>query len=84
MPLIRRREFLTATAAGVLSQAAPAPAGQATAGSANVQLQSRTVQFVSDGLGLTPAEQALLLAQLTEQTAVEVDYYSRGGAVERL
>jgi threonine aldolase len=81
MHLIRRREFLTATAAGVLAQAAPGPAGQATAGPADTPPQSRTVQFVSDGLGLTPAEHALLLAQLTGETAVEVDHYSRGGAV---
>ncbi len=84
MPLIRRREFLTATAAGVLGQAGPAPAGQATAGPADAPPQRRTVQFVSDGLGLTPAEHALVLAQLSNETAVEVDHYSRGGVVARL
>jgi threonine aldolase len=33
---------------------------------------------------MTPAEHALLLAQLTNETAVEADHYSRGGAVARL
>src|SRR5687768_5485881 len=84
MPMIRRREFLTATAAGVLAQAAPAPAGQATATPAVIPPQSRTVQFVGDGLGMTPAEHALLLAQLTDESAVEADHYSQGGAVARL
>src|SRR5687768_2861652 len=84
MPLIRRREFLTAAAAGALAQAAPALAGQTVAAPADMTLQNRTVQFVSDGLALAPAEHARLLARLTDETAVEVDQYSQGGAVARL
>ena len=81
MPPIRRREFLTAAAVGALARATPAPAGQTAAAPADVPPQSRTVQFVSDGLALTPAEHARLLGRLTDQTAVEVDHYSRGGTV---
>jgi threonine aldolase len=82
MPPIRRRDFLTATAAGVLATAARV--AQGTAAAVDLPPHGRTVQFVSDGLGLTPAEHALLLAQIIDQTAVEVDYYSRGGVVARL
>ena len=46
--------------------------------------QDRTVQFVSDGLALTPAEYARLVARLTDETAVEVDQYSQGGTVARM
>jgi threonine aldolase len=84
MPLIRRREFLTAAALGALAPAAPALAGQTSAAPADMPLQNRTVQFVSDGLALSPAEHARLLALLTDKTAVEVDEYSQGGAVARL
>jgi threonine aldolase len=84
MPLIRRREFLTAAALGALAPAAPALAGQTSAAPADMPLQNRTVQFVSDGLALSPAEHTRLLASLADKTTVEVDEYSQGGAVARL
>src|SRR5688500_14160610 len=81
---IRRREFLTAAAAGALAQVAPALARQTAGAPADMQPQSRTVQFVGDGLALTPAEHAHLVARLTDETAVEVDQYSQGGTVARM
>src|SRR4051794_3363568 len=42
------------------------------------------VQFRSDGLGLSPAEYALLLAEIAETRGVDVDDYSRGGVVAEL
>jgi threonine aldolase len=42
------------------------------------------VQFRSDGLGLSPAEYARLLAEIAETRGIEVDDYSRGGVVAEL
>lgn len=42
------------------------------------------VQFRSDGLGLTPAEYARLLAEIAERRGIDVDDYSRGGVVAEL
>ena len=42
------------------------------------------MQFRSDGLGLSPAEYARLLAEIAETRGIEVDDYSRGGVVAEL
>src|SRR3954451_3878726 len=42
------------------------------------------VQFRSDGLGLSPAEYARLLAEIAETRGIDVDDYSRGGVVAEL
>jgi len=42
------------------------------------------VQFRSDGLSLSPAEYARLLAEIAERRGVDVDDYSRGGVVAEL
>jgi threonine aldolase len=42
------------------------------------------VQFRSDGLGLSPAEYACLLAEIAETRGIAVDDYSRGGVVAEL
>ena len=42
------------------------------------------VQFRSDGLGLSPAEYARLLAEIAETRGIAVDDYSRGGVVAEL
>jgi threonine aldolase len=44
----------------------------------------RIVQFRSDGLGLSPAEYARLLAEIAETRGIAVDDYSRGGIVAEL
>jgi threonine aldolase len=44
----------------------------------------RIVQFRSDGLGLSPAEYARLLAEIAETRGIAVDDYSRGGVVAEL
>jgi threonine aldolase len=45
---------------------------------------SETVNFTSDGLGLSPREYSSQLGKLSEEKEVNADYYSRGGAVEEL
>jgi threonine aldolase len=45
---------------------------------------SRTINFSTDGLGLTPREYSSLLNQLTAEGKINADYYSRGGIVEEL
>ncbi len=42
------------------------------------------LQFRSDGLGLSPAEYARLLAEIAERRGIDVDDYSRGGVVAEL
>jgi len=42
------------------------------------------VNFISDGLGLTPSEFAEVLLECTADGAVHTDSYSLGGAVERV
>src|SRR6185503_2840056 len=42
------------------------------------------VQFRSDGLGLSPAEYARLLAKIAETRGIAVDDYSRDGVVAEL
>ncbi|HEX2150583.1 MAG TPA: beta-eliminating lyase-related protein [Stellaceae bacterium] len=42
------------------------------------------VQFCSDGLGLSPAEYARLLAEIAETRGIDTDDYSRGGVVAEL
>src|SRR4051812_18709602 len=42
------------------------------------------VQFRSDGLGLSPAEYARLLAEIAERRGIDIDDYSRGGVVAEL
>jgi threonine aldolase len=44
----------------------------------------RTVQFRSDGLGLSPAAYARLLGEIAATRGIEVDDYSRGGVVAEL
>ena len=70
-----RRAFVgvTAMAGGAL----------ATKGSARGKAERLAVNFTGDGLELSPAAYAALLARLA-QGGVESDEYSRGGAVEAL
>src|SRR3954454_10959415 len=42
------------------------------------------IQFRSDGLGLSPAEYAELLAEIAGTRGIDVDDYSRGGVVAEL
>ncbi len=46
--------------------------------------EDRSVHFCSDGLALSPAEYASLLACLAEGGGIAADEFSRGGAVARL
>jgi threonine aldolase len=46
--------------------------------------EDRTVHFRSDGLALSPAAYARLLARLAEKRSIAADEFSRGGVVEEL
>ena len=88
MTRIDRREFFQASAlglgAGLLG--APASAAQvATRGPiTDAEPRSTRVRMFGDGLGLTPADQARLLARLADDDRIDVDSYSNGGTVEAL
>ncbi|MXZ73294.1 MAG: low specificity L-threonine aldolase [Acidobacteria bacterium] len=90
MTTIDRRRFLEVGTLGVgygLAGASPVEArrGSAAAKPAATALEdTREVRMSGDGLGLTPAESAQLLAELTAGGDVARDSYSNGGAVERL
>ena len=72
-----RRQFLLGSALPALAGAVSAHA----AGSVEDAVQDRTVQFRSDGLVLSSADYARLLARLAENSGIEVDEYSRHGVV---
>lgn len=72
-----RRQFLLGSALPALAGAVSAHA----AGSAEDAVQDRTVHFRSDGLALSSADYARLLARLAENSEIEVDEYSRHGVV---
>lgn len=46
--------------------------------------ERRSVQFRSDGIGLTPRDYARLLAEIADSRGIAVDDYSRGGVVGEL
>jgi threonine aldolase len=75
-----RREFVRAVAAGGLAAAGPAPAAATTGSVAG----GTGVDLIGDGIPLTPAQYAALLARLTADGRIEADDYSRGGAVREL
>ena len=85
MNTIPRRRFLQAGSvglgAGILGPAAAA-AGSGSLLSAGSD--STRVRMTGDGLGLTPAEQGRVLAQLAEEGRIERDSYSNGGTVQVL
>lgn len=45
---------------------------------------TETINFTTDGLGLTPQEYSSQLNRLAEEAKINADYYSRGGTVEEL
>src|SRR5271169_6327500 len=47
-------------------------------------MQDCAIHFTSDGLALSPAEYARLLARLAEEDGIAPDEFSLGGAVARL
>lgn len=78
-----RRKFL---AVGGLAAAMPvlAQAGGTDAGADAASGLFKSVNFVSDGLGLSPREYALLLDEATKGQDLEPDDYSLGGLVAAL
>lgn len=80
---MRRRDFvksgsvLAAAAATVNLQAVTQSAGQPN-------LAGSRVDFINDGLLLSPAEYAEMLMRMADEGQIRPDYYSRGGIVEEL
>lgn len=82
-----RRRFLATggLVAGGLAVALPASAAQATGGGlAADPALFREVNFVHDGLGLSPREYATLLDEAASKRDLPADNYSNGGVVEEL
>jgi len=77
-----RRSFLAGSslAAALPLLGATSPAAAAT----HAAPASDVVNFLSDGLGLSPAEYAAQLAQVAAAKDFEPDNYSLGGAVEQI
>jgi hypothetical protein len=81
---IDRRNFLAAgSLASTRSMVASVGVAQASTKSANEML-FKGVDFTTYGLGLKPAEYAVLLSRAVDAGAVKADGYSRGGLVEQM
>ena len=80
MSELARRDFVALAAAGwaALRAAPVAPRQESGLGA------PRAVDFVGDGIPLSPAEYSALLGRLAQGQAVTADEYSRGGAVTAL
>jgi threonine aldolase len=78
---INRRRFLAA--AGLPALAFSAARGEAIGAPADAAAD-RTVRLSGDGVGLTPAQYAMLLTRLLDEKSMTPDSYSLGGIVEEL
>ena len=58
--------------------------GREGAGEGSAKRRDRGIHFRSDGLALSPAEYACLLARLAENDGIAVDEFSRDGVVAQL
>lgn len=76
-----RRRFLGVTAVAAASPALSARGTPVPAGTAATLFKG--LDFASDGLGLTPAEYAVLLGEVVADR-FEPDYYSQGGVIREL
>lgn len=74
-----RRSFLATSG---LAAALPALGASAPAFAAETTADVRRVDFLTDGLGLTPSQYAAELSKLTATRDFEADYYSLGGTIE--
>lgn len=79
---LQRRKFLKLSSALSL---APALSAQAfTPKEKAIDTPTNPVNFVSDGLNLSPLAYTQLLSELTRKDDLEADYYSLNGCVEEL
>jgi threonine aldolase len=79
MSMNRRRFLATAGLPALAYGAVRAEAAGVAADTAD-----RTIRLSGDGVGLTPAQYAALLARLLDEKAMTPDSYSLGGVVEEL
>ncbi len=82
MTKIKRRDFLKVGGFSLLSL--PLSANQLKERKVYSKAKEPRVQFIKDGLGLTPDEYSELLLNLSKKYENIADYYSRGGIVEAL
>ena len=85
MSNIPRRRFLQSGSLGLgAGFLAPIATARGSGHAPSLATDSTRVRMTGDGLGLTPAEQARLLARMAEEGRIERDSYSNGGVVEVL
>ena len=85
MSNIPRRRFLQSGSLGLgAGFLAPIATARGSGYAPSLATDSTRVRMTGDGLGLTPAEQARLLAHMAEEGRIERDSYSNGGVVEVL
>ena len=85
MSNIPRRRFLQSGSLGLgAGFLAPIATARGSGYAPSLATDSTRVRMTGDGLGLTPAEQARLLARMAEEGRIERDSYSNGGVVEVL
>jgi len=77
---MNRRRFLATAGLPALAYGAV----RTEAGSLPADAADRTIRLSGDGVGLTPAQYAALLARLLDEKAMTPDSYSLGGVVEEL
>lgn len=79
---LQRRKFLKMSSMLSLTPALSAQAFKS--GENSIDTPADTVNFVSDGLVLTPEAYSELLCQMTSKKGIIPDYYSQNGSVEDL
>lgn len=79
---LKRRNFLKLSS--VLSLAPALPAQAFRTEDNLIDTPSNTVNFVSDGIPLSPLAYTQLLSELTKKDDLKADYYSLNGCVEEL
>ena len=85
MSNIPRRRFLQSGSLGLgAGFLAPIATARGSGYAPSLATDSTRVRMTGDGLGLTPAEQARLLARMAEEGRIERDSYSNGGVVKVL
>ena len=84
MKHLERRNFIKLSSMGALVPAFGTSTLADSRQVGNGLIAPSQVNFISDGLPLSPMEYSQLLSKLTEKEGIEEDYYSLNGCVEEL
>ncbi len=79
---MQRRKFIEL--GGLLATVSPFNGFRGSPFFRNTNIDPQRIDFLYDGIGLSPNEYAKLLLQLTEEGKFKPDYYGLGGVVEEL